>query len=397
MNPKLLAPLIIFALTALGVLILNATAPELARVEPERAIPTVRVIEAATQSLRHTVRSQGTVVPRTEADLVAEISGRIVWISPDFAPGGFFEPDAPLLRFESRDYELALNRVRASVQRARGESKFAAAELARQVGLSDGGVASVSQLADARRAATVTEANLLDARAALEQTERDLERTEIRTPYAGRVRDEYVDVGQFVNRGAAIARIYATDYVEIRLPIADDQLPFLNVGVPEAGIPVEIGSANVLLSAQFAGQRTHWMGRIVRTEGEIDQRSRMVNIVARVEDPYRSDGKTAAVPLAVGLFVHAEIEGPMAEDIIVVPRYAMRDESTILVVDKYERLRSRAVEVIRIDRDDVLIQGPLAEGERICVSPLQVVVEGMAVRTIDDPTTIATRDAESPK
>jgi len=103
------------------------------------------------------------------------------------------------------------------------------------------------------------------------------------------------------------------------------------------------------------------------------------------------------VPLAVGLFVHAEIEGPMAEDIIVVPRYAMRDESTILVVDKYERLRSRAVEVIRIDRDDVLIQGPLAEGERICVSPLQVVVEGMAVRTIDDPTTIATRDAESPK
>jgi len=159
---------------------------------------------------------------------------------------------------------------------------------------------------------------------------------------------------------------------------------------------------------------------VVRTEGEIDPRSRMVHVVARVEDPYGTgvqardtaedaasdataeagsgDGATPAEapiaagrprdarpPLAVGLFVEAEIEGSLVEEVIVVPRYAMRDESHLLVVDSDDRLRTREVEVLRIDRDDVLIRGALAPGERICISPLQVVIEGMAVRPLEEP------------
>jgi len=232
--------------------------------------------------------------------------------------------------------------------------------------------------------ATVAEANLLDARAALEQAERDLERTEILAPFDGRIREEQVDIGQFVNRGNVVARVYATDYAEIRLPIPDAQLAFLNVGVTRPGSPVEIGHAVVRISAIFAGLPTEWEGRVVRTEGEIDPRSRMVNVVARVEDPYHVDSGLPKVPLAVGLYVQAEIEGPLVENVIVVPRYAMRNDSRILVVDQENRLHSREVEILRIDRDDVLIQGPLPSGERICVSPLQVVVEGMQVRTVED-------------
>ncbi|MBJ22534.1 MAG: efflux transporter periplasmic adaptor subunit [Deltaproteobacteria bacterium] len=384
MNPKLLAPIVVVALTAIGVVVLIATAPSIESVKPERTIPTVRVIDATSQTRRYRVRSQGTVAPRTEADLVAEAEGRIVWIASTFAPGGFFSAGDPLVRLEARDYELTRDRRRASVQRARSERQFAAAELKRQEGLSDGGVASVSQLADAQRAATVAEANLLDAGAALEQAERDLERTEIRAPFDGRIREERVDVGQFVSRGAALARVYATDYAEIRLPIPDDQLAFLDAEATGAGVPAEIGSAVVRLSATFAGRRTEWEGRVVRTEGEIDPRSRMVNVVARVEDPYRADTETLEVPLVVGLFVQAEIEGPQVENVIVVPRSAMRNDSRILIVDRQDRLHSREVKILRIDRDNVLIQGPLATGERICVSPLQVVVEGMQVRTVED-------------
>ncbi|MCP4904715.1 MAG: efflux RND transporter periplasmic adaptor subunit [bacterium] len=384
MNPKLLAPIVVVALTAIGVVVLIATAPSIESVKPERTIPTVRVIDATSQTRRYRVRSQGTVAPRTEADLVAEAEGRIVWIASTFAPGGFFSAGDPLVRLEARDYELTRDRRRASVQRARSERQFAAAELKRQEGLSDGGVASVSQLADAQRAATVAEANLLDAGAALEQAERDLERTEIRAPFDGRIREERVDVGQFVSRGAALARVYATDYAEIRLPIPDDQLAFLDAEATGAGVPAEIGSAVVRLSATFAGRRTEWEGRVVRTEGEIDPRSRMVNVVARVEDPYRADTDTLEVPLVVGLFVQAEIEGPQVENVIVVPRSAMRNDSRILIVDRQDRLHSREVKILRIDRDNVLIQGPLATGERICVSPLQVVVEGMQVRTVED-------------
>ena len=393
MNRRRLAPFVVAGLTLVGVVLLVVTTPEPARVEPERAIPTVRTIPGTPRVVRHVVRSQGTVTPRTEADLVAEVAGRIVWIAPAFAPGGFFEEDAPLIRLEARDYELALDRARAHLQRARSEREYAASELARQEGLSDGGVASVSQLADARRAATVAEANWLDARAALEQAERDLERTEIRAPFAGRIRDEGVDVGQFVNRGAALARVYATDYAEIRLPIPDDQLAFLDVPTPAPGQPLDVGAADVRLTATFAGQQAEWTGRLVRTEGEIDRRSRMVNVVVRVEDPYRTQADVPAIPLGVGLFVRAEIQGPEVADVIVVPRYAMQNDERILVVDAESRLHSRPVEIVRIDRDEVLIEGPLAAGERICVSPLQVVVEGMSVRTVDEPASVATRDA----
>ena len=384
MHAKRLAPLAIAAATVLILALLYATRPTLERVEPERAIPTVRVVQAMPQTLRHLVRSQGTVAPRTEANLVAEVSGRVLWIAPSFASGGFFDVDAPLVRLDPRDYELALERAEAQLRRARSELDFAAAELARQEGLSTGGVASVSQLADARRAANVAEASQLDARAALEQSERDLSRTEIRAPFAGRIREANVDIGQFVNRGAPLARVYATDYAEIRLPIPDDQLAFLDIGPPRPGLPLDVDRAPVRLSAQFAGQLTEWNGYLVRTEGEIDQRSRMVNIVARVEDPYRSGATTAGVPLAVGLFVHAEISGPEVDNVIVVPRYAMHDGNHILVVDANDRLHRRTVEVLRIDRDEVLVVGPLAEGERVCLSPLQVVVEGMQVRAIED-------------
>lgn len=391
MNTKRLVPIIILVVAAVGVALLYSTAPTPARSEPERAIPTVRTIDATPRKLNLMVRSQGTVTPRTQADLLAEIDGRIVWIAPTFAPGGFFDAETPLIRLEARDYELALDRAQASVQRARSERQFAASELARQKGLSSGGVASASQLADANRASTVAEANWLDSRAALEQAERDLERTEIRAPFAGRIREEGVDVGQFVNRGSMLARLYATDYAEIRLPIPDEQLAFLDIPAPAPGAPLDVGGAEVRLTALFAGQPNEWIGHLVRTEGEIDQRSRMVNVVARVEDPYRTKSAMPSLPLTVGLFVQAEIKGPEVENVIVVPRYAMRNDSEILIVGPDNILHTRIVDVIRVDRDDVLVRGPLGEGERICISPLQIVIDGMQVRAIEDPTEVAER------
>jgi RND family efflux transporter MFP subunit len=385
MNPKLLAPIVIAGITAVGAFSIVATAPSVEHVEPTRAIPTVRVIDAIPQTLRYGVKTQGTVKPRTEADLVPEVSGRVVWIAPSLARGGFFEAGEALVRLESRDYELARDRQAAALQRVKSEGEFAAAELARQEGLSRAGVASQSQIADARRAGSVAEANMLDARAGLEQAQRDLDRTEIRAPFQGRVRDERVDVGQFVSRGAVIASLYATDYAEIRLPIADDQLAFLDLLTPSPDdATFAVGGPVVRLSATFAGLDSQWIGRVVRTEGEIDPRSRMIHVVARVENPYDPQGEDAVVPLAVGLFVQAEIEGPEVHDVVVVPRYAMRNDSQILIVDAESRLYRRQVDVLRIDRDQVLVKGPLAEGERICVSPLQVVVEGMRVRPVED-------------
>ena len=396
MSQKLWVPLLIAVLSVVGAFVIVATAPSVELKEPERAIPTVRTISAQSGIHRHRVRTQGTVAPRSEADLVPEVSGRVVWIASSLAPGGFFEKGDPLLRLERRDFELAVKRRRATVQRAESEFEFADSELDRRQGLSDAGVASASQLGEKRRTAAVAESNLIDAQAALEQAERDLERTEIRAPFDGRVRQEQVDVGQFVTRGNPVGNIYATDYAEIRLPIPDHQLAFLSFPDPRRSGAEGVGEGPVvLLRATFAGRQHEWTGRIVRSEGEIDSKSRMVNVVARVEDPYRSNEANDRPPLAVGLFVEAEIAGPEASDVIVVPRYAMRGDSRILIVNAKNELRSKQVEVLRIDRDDVLVQGPLAEGERICVSPIQVVVEGMIVNPVEDQASVASESDHS--
>jgi multidrug efflux pump subunit AcrA (membrane-fusion protein) len=308
-----------------------------------------------------------------------------------------FEEGEPLIRIDRADYEVALESARAAVAREESEHERARKELERQKRLAVQSVASAARYDDAVNAERIAGATLRESRAKLERAERDLERTEIPAPYAGRVREENVDVGQFITRGAAIGRIYAVDYAEVRLPIADAELDFLDLPMLYRDEKPE-GGPSVRLRARFAGGEHTWTGRIVRTEGEIDPRSRMVNVVARVEDPYgrsrdsargESDDPIAVPrrerpPLAVGLFVEAEIQGRRVDDAVILPRSALRDGDRVLVVDAQRRLHFRDVEVLRREREAVVIGGGLEAGEDVVVSPLPAVVNGMEVNVARD-------------
>jgi len=371
-------------LAALGGLGLIASAPKVENVVPERIFPAVGVIDGHTRDVPLWVRSQGTVAPRTESTLVPEISGPVIWVSPSLASGGFFKEGEVLLRVDAEDYEAAVARARAEVARAEGEDEHAQAELRRQKGLARSNATSPSHLSNARRAARVRAAALDSARVALEQARRDLQRTTLTAPFEGRVREENVDMGQFVARGTPVATLYATDFAEIRLPIADRQLAFLDL--PEFSSETNaFEGPEVILRTSFAGREHEWRGTVVRTEGEIDARSRMVHVVAQVEDPYGRasvEGSIERPPLAVGLFVRAKIAGSIAKGVIAIPRSAIRNDQRVLIVDRENRLRERKVEIIRIDQEEVLIRTQLGEGERICTSPLQVAVEGMQVQPV---------------
>ncbi len=376
LKSKAVLPFLVLGAAVLGGAGLVATAPEPEKEERLEVLRTVRVIEAQPQERRLTVQSQGTVKPRTEAELIPEVSGRVIWASPNLASGGFFEEGDVLLRVDRHDYETAHSRAKASLARAQGEWEHAKATLDRREELARQGVASSSQLDDARRSSRVAEATLSDAKIALRQAARDLERTRITAPFTGRVREERVDQGQFLTRGQSIASIYATDYVEVRLPIPDKELAYLDLAL-FGGSPVGEGPL-VTLRAVFAGKAQEWTGRIVRTEGEIDTKSRMVHVVARVEDPYQATEGSA--PLAVGLFVQAEIEGPVAAKLMRVPRGAMRDGDTLLVVDVENRLQEKKVELMRLERDDALVRADLPAGTKVCISQIEAFVPGMLVK-----------------
>ena len=206
----------------------------------------------------------------------------------------------------------------------------------------------------------------------------------MRSPYRGRVREKRVDVGQFVNVGADLGTIYAIDYVEIRLPLPDSDLAYLDLPLVYREQASTRGP-EVALIADFAGRRNEWRGRIVRTEGEIDPTTRMVHAIARVADPYGRGDDPEQPPLAVGMYVEAEIRGRSAEGVAVLPRAALRTEGNhVLVIDRDSRLHIRPVELLRTTRETVVIGAGLSEGERVVVSSLDAVVDGMSVRVLDE-------------
>ncbi|QFU75859.1 efflux RND transporter periplasmic adaptor subunit [Halioglobus maricola] len=364
---------------ALAYLLANSS-PERELAAQERTLRSVRVMPVQAEDEHLIITSQGSVQPRSQSELIPEVSGRVEWMSPSLVGGGSFVQGDVLLRVNSDDYRTALKRAQAASDRAQVEYEFTRDELARMEKLHRQNLASQSQLDGTQRSARIAEANLSESQAALNQATRDLQRTEITAPFDGLVRNEQVDVGQFVSRGNSIATIYATDFVEVRLPIAGDQLRFLGLDVAHRGPVPESARLPVLLSAEFGTTRLLWEGELVRTEAEIDERSRMIYGVARVE--FDATSHTESIP--VGLFVHAEIQGALVENAVRLPRSALRDNDQVLVVDEENRLRFRKISILRLEHDEVLVNSGLEDGELICISAIQTVVDGMQIDPVQE-------------
>jgi len=361
--------------------------PEVPDPVPNRP-PVVRAAQPVHDTHRYRVRAQGVVQPAVEITLSAEVAGRVTSVAPGFAVGGFFEAGQVLVQLDPRDHELALDRARAGLAEAevrlqREEAEAAAArrewEAIRRDTAPSPLVARLPQLAEAR-------AGVAAAHAGVRLAELDLERCTLRAPFAGRVREKSVDVGQFVTRAQVVARLYSIEAAEVRLSLSLVDLGYLDLDLGRRAAPNATDGPSVRLEAQLGQDTGSWMGRIVRTEGEVDPRTRMVTAVVRVNDPY---GPQAGVtpsgpPLAVGMFVTAEIQGREAGRVWRVDRTAMRGENRLLVVDAGDRLRIRTVTLLRMEGDTAILAAGLEPGDRICLSPLATPVDGMRVEVVTD-------------
>jgi multidrug efflux pump subunit AcrA (membrane-fusion protein) len=428
---RILLPLAVLALGVALAVVLVRTKPRPERRTPEVQPPLVRVVEARPRTITLEVESQGMVRPRTASALVAQVGGRIEWVAPSFAVGGFFAAGELLVRIDSRDYQLQVEQARAQI--AQAEVRLTREEVERDIALEewaelagdgragdgragDGRAGGGRDWGDApplvRREPQIAEARaaLSAARAALSAAELNLARTRLSAPYHGTVRSKSADLGQFVGPGTPLAQLFAVDYAEVPLPVELHELAFLDVerGLPAAGASGSgtgsAAGAPVTLWADIADRRHQWRGRIVRASGEVDPQTRMLELTARVDDPYAigtaqrrsaasgaaaggaEGSETAREPLSVGLFVHARIAGRPVEGITVLPRVALRDGGHVLVVDDENRLRERPVEVLRTDARHLYVEGGLSAGERVCISPLEATVDGMRVRvSLEEP------------
>ena len=391
---KVFLPLAVLAVAGFTALTIVRNRPEV-ETQPQRIEPPgVRIHVVELEDVRLSVTSQATVRPRTETQLVPEISGRVTSVAPSFAEGGFFDAGDVLVTIDPFDYEQAVVSARSQLaqSRLRLAQEEAEAEVARrewqELGLGDPRELTLRepQLDDARAAVAAADANLLRA-------QRDLERAEITAPYAGRVRYKNVDVGQFVTVGNAVATIYAVDVAEIRLPLPDDQLAYLDLPLSFRGTRNRPGP-RVTVRTTFAGATYTWDGRVVRTESEIDPVSRMVHVVAEVRDPYMPGADPNRPPLAVGMYVEAEIEGREFDQVVVLPRAAVRGQVQVLVIDADNRVRFRDVEILRSTIESVFVSGGLAQGERVVVSTIDSPTEGMLVQVTNPTEDLLARGAD---
>ncbi|MDH3416422.1 MAG: efflux RND transporter periplasmic adaptor subunit [Gammaproteobacteria bacterium] len=312
------------------------------------------------------MRSQGTVRPRTETILSAEVSGSIVSISPKFIAGGVFRKDEVLMRIDPTNYTVAVDRAEALL--AQRQIEFDGATKLRSQGYR-----AESEYASAKSALAAARADVVGAR-------RNLERTYIRLPYEGMVRSKEADIGQFVNPGTRLGITFATDYAEVRLPLTDHDLAF--VEIPDPREVTRSGGADgplVTLTAVQKGQLTEWDAQIVRTEGVVDEKSRVTYAVARIVDPYRLHSAGPSLP--IGTFVAASIEGSNAVDVIPVPRGALRGADQVLVVNEDNEIEIRTVDILRADTDFAYLTAGVSAGEQITTTAIEAPTNGMTVRT----------------
>ncbi len=379
MLKRILLPLGIIAGGFVLAGLIVATGPELTPQAPPSNAPLVRTWPASSQTVQMTTIGHGTVVPRTQSELVPEVSGRVINMSTAMVSGGFFREGDVLMEIDPLDYELALEQARAVLASAESELTNAKRSYERLLDLAKRQSASQSQQDDALNRMRFAQASLREANARIAKAERDLERTRITAPYDGRVRSEQVDIGQFINRGNPIASLYATDVAEVRLPIHDEELAYLNLPL---GAELKDNLPVVILRAQFGGEEHTWEGKVVRTEGELDPQTRMINVIAQVDSPYKQS--ETRPPLAVGLFVEAEIIGTRVDDVFVIPRSALQANNQVYIIDQDNRLHFRDVDVLRVVDEEVYIRDGFEVGETVSLSTINNAIEGMQVRPVDE-------------
>ncbi|PLX81514.1 MAG: efflux RND transporter periplasmic adaptor subunit [Desulfuromonas sp.] len=375
---KIVLPLLILSLGIGGMLLLVKSRQVPPQQSPENRGILVETMVVKPTDHRVEVLATGTVQPRQQADIVPQVSGKIVEIAPQLVAGGFFRRGELLLAVEAVDYRLAVERAEANLSRFELdlETVRARAAIARQEWdqLHPGEAAPplvvlAPQLKNA-------EAALQSARAALELARLDLERTRLTAPFNCYVRSETTAAGQFVRAGTSLAVVVGTDQAEIITPVPLDDLIWLDVPRRngDQGSPARI-------SLQIGDRAQLWAGYVDRSLAEVDARGRMARLAVVVDDPFGLKQQQSGVAeLAIGSFVNLTLQGKVLEQVVALPRQALRDHDTAWTVDDRNRLRIKSVDIVRREREQVLVGTGIDTGDQVVLTGIAAAVDGMLLR-----------------
>jgi RND family efflux transporter MFP subunit len=379
--PKVAAPLILAIASVVIVTSILNNPPEAARKRGNKVQGiAVELVKIQAQSFQVSLQSYGTVRPRTESNLVAQAGGQITYISEQLRDGGFFSQGDVLLQVDERDYqanirvaESALIFSRQALAEEQARSRQAKKDWDR-LGKSEHPedlVLRIPQMETAKAGIIAAEADLIKAQLALE-------RTRITAPYTGRVRRKSVDVGQVVSANTSVAEIYASDYVEVRLPIKNRDLALIDLPEHQRG-ETQVDAIPVFFTSDLIGQQT-WQGKIVRTESVIDSNSQQLYVLALIDQPF-GQANTSTAPIKMGQYVSATIDGRKLDAAILIPNHTIYQGSYVYV-EQEGVINRREIETLWQDDTQTIVASGLKEGDKLVLTPLGLVSSGTAVTVV---------------
>lgn len=378
-------PFLIVIVGALVFMALSSMAKPPEKKELLSKAPIIEVIAVKQQNVTFAISSQGTVVPRTETILTSEVSGQITFVSKKFLVGGYFEQGELMLKIDPISYEVAVLQAESRLGAMQAEmiQEHARAEQAEDEWLLTGKTVEEAPILALRLPQLQkAQADVKAAAADLQEAKIKLSRTTIIAPYDALIREKQVDIGQYVSTGSQLATTIAIDYAEVRLPIKQKDIAFINLP--------KINKANkeqtiVEIYTKQGGQRSTWQSTIHRYEGVVDQQSRVHYVVAQIADPYNlKDTNAIDSELRVGTFVKANVNGKSVEGLLPIPRIALRGINQLHLVNAENKLHILDIDVVRAEKDIVFINANITDDMRIITTKLETPVEGMLLRVLGE-------------
>ena len=355
------------------------------RKEPEILAPLVKVERLDRRDIQMVIRGYGTVSPRVQVEIVPQVSGKVVWVNPQFKAGGFIRSGEQILKIDPRDYDLAVRQANSAVAEAQVklDLEMAEAKVARvewqQINPDK---EPTSPLVFREPQIRQAQAKLESAKAGLATANLNLERTQLSLPIDALVMSEKVDLGQYVMIGQSVGVAYGIESMEIEVPLEDKELAWFDI--PETvsvnGTEGPAKGPIARVKADFAGAEHIWRGRVVRTIGQVDKTTRLISVIVEVPEPFK--GSDSRPPLLPGMFVEVLIEGNILKNAIAVPRDAMRNSNEVWMAEDGQ-LHIQPLDIVRADKDFAYARSGLDDGDMIVISSLDTVIEGMRVRRND--------------
>lgn len=373
---KLRIILIIIVITALCVSLLFLTRPKAEKRPIPETVVTVETIDAQRTDYPVIVKTNGTIQADTRGNLVSQIRGEIVGVSKNFKPGGAFNAGEVLIEVDDRDYRAEVSQALAAVSQAEAiyKQELAQAKQAKTDWQRLGKLGNPPTLVAREPQLAAAKAEMDSAKARYQTAKLNLQRTKIKAPYSGRVIQRNAVLGQYLSIGSNLAEIFATDGVEVRLPLSQEEYAQLGLENLSDNNKQQF---KVEISSQLGSKSFTWDAFITRTDSTFDLTTRQIDVVAEVFSPFSTNGEKPS--LKIGQFVNANILGRTIENVIVVPNKALR-EGRYVFTSKNKKLVQSPVTVLWQDDKNAIIESGLNEGDIVVTTSLNSTLTGASVK-----------------